>query len=170
MCSASTCSLKLPSRIEWMYNKTFIWRSVTQFHYRIDVLSFNICVSQSCCDKSVSLTDTASRSLIKSSHRVICNVYLAPFMLFTSLTAKSPVMENLLSVRICTSPEPSINCPWISNKNCSIWSRLKMNKYWEKISGWQNWSSLVWDWRKLLTFIIGCSKQNYWWTSKLVPW
>ena len=115
---------------------------MTHFQYRNDV-SFGFCVSQSHGDKSVSLTYAASRSLIKSAHRVTWNVYLALFMLFTSTTTESPIMENLFSVRICTSPEPSINCPWITNNDWSIWSCLNMRKYGEKISLWQNWSSLV---------------------------
>ena len=70
-------------------------------------------------------------------------MYLALFMLFTSATAESPIIENLFLVRICTSSEGSINSPWITNKNCSIWICLKMGKYWEKISVWQNLSYLV---------------------------
>ena len=129
--------------MERTYNKTFICISMTHFRYRNDVLFFYFCVSQSCGDKLVSLTDAASRSLIESAHRVICNMCLVLFVLFTSTTAEYPIMENLFSVRICTSSEPSINCPSITNKDCSLWSCPKMGKYWEKISGWQNWSSFV---------------------------
>ena len=109
--STSTCSLKLASRIERTYTKLFLSRSMIHFQYRNDVLFFDFCVSQSYGDKSVSLTDQATRSLVKSAHSVICDVYLALFMLFTSTTAESPIMENLFSVKICTSPEPSIKCP-----------------------------------------------------------
>ena len=75
---------------------------------------------------------TGLRSLIKSTHRVICNVYLALLTLFSSTTAEGSIMENLCSVRIYTSPEPSINFPWITNKECSMES-----------CGWRNWSSLI---------------------------
>ena len=43
------------------------------------------------------MTKAASRSLIKSAHRVICNVYLALFMLFTSTTVESPIMVLALN-------------------------------------------------------------------------
>ena len=109
--STSTCSLKLPSRMERTYNKTFISRSITHFQYKNDILFFDFCVSQSYFDILVSLTDAAARCLIKSAHSIICNVYLPLFILFTFTTAERPIMENLFSVRICTSPEPSINCP-----------------------------------------------------------
>ena len=177
MYNTSTCSLKLRSRMQRTYNKTFISRSVTHFQYRNDVLFFDFCVSYSYGDKLVSLTDAASWSLIKSALSVICNVYLALVMLFTSTAAESPIMENLFLVRICTSPEPSINCPWITNKDCSIWSCPNMGKYWEKISGGRNWSSLVraytgWSLKSIgvwpgfktaLHFILKCIK----WTCML---
>ena len=126
MCSTSTCSLKLPSRNERTYNKSSNCRSVTHFQYRNDVLSFNFCVTQSYGNKQVSLTDAASRSLIKSAHRVIynvylCNVYLALFKLFTSTTVESPIMEIFFPVRNCTF-SLSVNCLWITNKDCSIWT------------------------------------------------
>ena len=131
--------------MERTYNKTFICRSMTHFQYRNVVSSFDFCVSQSYGYKFVSLTDAASRNLTKSTHRVICNVYQSPFTLFTPATAESPVMENLFSVRICTSPESSINCPWISNKDCSMWSFLK-SVY-----------RLITDINKSLTRIYDCS-------------
>ena len=66
---------KLASQIERMYIKTFICRSVTHSQNRNDVLSFGFSVSQSYDNKSASLTDVASQSLIKIAHRVISNVY-----------------------------------------------------------------------------------------------
>ena len=104
---------------------------------------------------TVSLTEVASQSMIKSAHGVTWNVYLALFMLFTSTTTESLIMENLFSARICTSPEPSINCLWIINRGYSIWSCLKMGKNRDKISGWQNWSSLVRAHTGWLTFLPG---------------
>ena len=101
-------------------------------------LSLDFCVSQSYDEKSVSLTGAAS-----SAHRVISDVYLALMTLFLSTIAESPIMENLCSVRIYTSPQPSINCPWITNKYWSIWSCPKMGKYRENISRSRNWISLV---------------------------
>ena len=104
---------------------------MTHFQYRNDVLSLDLCVSQSFGDKSVSLTDAASWSLIKSAHRAIWNVYQALFMLFTSTTAESPIMENLFSVRIFTNPEHSINYSWITNKDCT--AQYEFVQRWENI-------------------------------------
>ena len=89
---------------------------------------------------------TDQRSMTKFDKKCTqsnCNLYLTLLTLFTFMTAKTSIMENLLSVRICTSPEAWISGPWITNKDCLIWSCLKTRKYWEKISGWWNWSSLV---------------------------
>ena len=78
------------------YNKT---RLVTPFQCKNDVLSFDFCVSQSNNDKLALLSEVASRSLIKSVHRVLCNMYLALFMLFTSTTAEGPIMVLALNPR-----------------------------------------------------------------------
>ena len=78
------------------YNKT---RLVTHFQCKNDVLSFDFCVSQSNNDKLALLTEVASRSLIKSVHRVLSNMYLALFMLFTCTTAESPIMVLALNPR-----------------------------------------------------------------------
>ena len=143
---------------------------MTHFQYENDGLSFDFCVSQSYDDKSASLTDAASRSLITSTRRVICNVNLTRFMLFMTTTAESPVMENLFSVRIWTSPELLINCPWITNKDCSIWNCPKMGKSWETglrnrssliraYTGWSLTSTGVWPgFKSVVHFIFNCIK------------
>ena len=94
--STSTFSLKLTSQMKRTYNKT---RLMTPFQCKNDALSFDFCVSQSNDDKSALLAEAASRSLIKSVYRVLCNMYLALFMLFTSTNAESPIMVLALNPR-----------------------------------------------------------------------
>ena len=100
MYRASTCSLKFPSQMELTYNKTFICRSMTHFQYRNDVLSFDFCANQSYDDKG-SLT-----KFKQSAHRVICNLYPALFMLFTSTKVESPIMVLALKPQSTAHESP----------------------------------------------------------------
>ena len=60
--------------------------------------------------------DATSRNLIKSAHKVICNVYLAVFMLVTSTAAESSIMENLFSVEFMVALNPRSNAHELSIK------------------------------------------------------
>ena len=104
----------------------------------------------------------AARSWLKSEQRVICKVYLALLILFTSTTAESPIIENLFSVRISSNSNPLIICPWITNKHCSIWScsgKRNCNSLVSVYTGWSLTSAGVWPGFKVsVHFIFKCIK------------
>ena len=140
MYSTLAYSLKLPSRMKRTYSKTSTCRLMTHFQYRNNALPFSFCVSQS-YGKSISLSDATSRSLIKSAHWI--KYFSGSLYIIHVYNCRKSYHGELFLVRISTNPEPSINCPLTTNRDCSIWNCMKMEKYWEEMSGLQNWSPLV---------------------------
>ena len=130
--------------------KPFIRRSMTHFQYRNDVLSFDFCVSQSYDDKD-SLTKFNKKCTQSDLQCVSSSLYVIH------------VYDSRKSYH-GTSPEPSINWPWVTNKDYSIWSCPKMGKYWEK-NFWvtkleffgKSVHRLITDINKSLTRIQDCS-------------